>query len=549
MASLGYRRVLMIGGEGVVLYMPSGKGVEREISISWEVPNFDEQLIEVLSAKNQEKSVIVLFDGADQAYRKEENIPKLSFIDRPRFVKRKLELAFPSYPIRAALEIKPQKAKGFGLTLSQSSSSAPPSYLFVALPETDQLDRIGDALFESGVPVAGVGALPVESADMVTEITEKLFGAQKAGRKNTKKKSRWSVLIGQHETGGLRQVVVKDGNLALARLTPTLDTGPSGHGWVEDVMHSFKETLAYISRFGYTQDDGLDVVIICGDVEKQFFDAQTLPITNFKCLNAREALALIGVRAAGLGSTNFADAVHAAWAGKRNALVLPIRIPSIHRAMAPRLGARLATSVLVLTGLGLAGFVATDYQSYLSAKGELSAKQNQQQMMQREYDEESKAFDVLPIKPEIIKSMLGIKKQLDNNTADPAPILARLKTVLGSDVTLKSLSFEHTPGVDLNFSGGVGRSPQSTAKEDKGLIALSFSFSLPDTVQLEQKVTRAEVLQKDLQKAFPSYRVDIVSQFGNISRTGQFQGETGPGQEQSGGGKDEARFKMEGRYD
>src|SRR5471032_3056619 len=102
-------RVLLVGGEGVVLFAPSGRGIEREMSIAWDVPNFDQQLTGALSAKNKSKSVFVLFDGADQAYRKEDGIPKLSPFDRPKFIKRKLELAFPSYPIRAALEIKPPK--------------------------------------------------------------------------------------------------------------------------------------------------------------------------------------------------------------------------------------------------------------------------------------------------------------------------------------------------------------------------------------------------------------------------------------------------------
>src|SRR5690349_1079874 len=132
------RRVLLVGGEGVVLYGPAGKGVDRETSISWEVPNFDQQLVETLGGKYQSASVVVIFDGADQTYRKEENIPRLSPFDRPRFVKRKLEVAFPSYPIRASLEVKPPKLKG---KAAKGAKKELPSYLFVALPETDQLDR------------------------------------------------------------------------------------------------------------------------------------------------------------------------------------------------------------------------------------------------------------------------------------------------------------------------------------------------------------------------------------------------------------------------
>ena len=522
----GGRRVLLVGGEGIVLYAPLGKGVERETSISWEVPNFDEQLMEALDSKHSGKSVLVLFDGADQTYRKEENIPKLSPIDRPRFVKRKLELAFPSYPIRASLEIKPPKKKK-GLALKGGKEDAR-SYLFVALPETDQLDRIGNALYVTGVPVAGFGLLPLESMGMVAELCEKVF----AGKG---KRSRWCVVIGQHETGGLRQVVVKDGNLALTRLTPTSDAGTSGTGWVEEVTREFKATLTYISRFGYTDADGLDVVIICGDVEKQFFDPKGMPVTNFQCVNAGEALRALGYKSFGFEKSNFADAVHAAWAGKKGSLKLPVRVPSIHRIMAPRLAARVATVVLSLGMLALIGLTAVDFQEYAGLQEEITEKENQQGMLSREYEQEAKAFEGLPVKPDAVKAALGVKKLLDTNTLNVHALLNTLKNTLPSDVRVENLSLEHKPGPALKLGGGGGSRSVIQPPDDpndKGEVTLDFKFSLPSAMPLEQKTIRADELQQALEVAFPGYSVSL-QQFGGIDRE---KGNTGGviGGEQSG---------------
>src|SRR4051812_19023598 len=97
-AFTGNRRVLVVGGEGIVLYATGGS-VAREASIAWDVPNFDQQLTDALTAQTRGNPVVVLFDGADQTYRREDKIPPLSAFDRPRFVRRKLELAFPNYPI------------------------------------------------------------------------------------------------------------------------------------------------------------------------------------------------------------------------------------------------------------------------------------------------------------------------------------------------------------------------------------------------------------------------------------------------------------------
>lgn len=516
------RRVLLVGGEGVVLYGPTGKGVDRETSISWEVPNFDQQLIEAFGAKHQSSSVVVVFDGADQTYRKEENIPKLSPFDRPRFVKRKLEVAFPSYPIRASLEVKPPKQKG---KAAKAGPKDLPSYLFVALPETDQLDRIGNAMFEAGVPVAGFGLLPLESTGLVNELSDKVFGGQG-------KKSRWAVLIGQHETGGLRQVVIKDGNLALTRLTPTSEAGVSGTGWVEEVTREFKATLTYISRFGYSNDDGLDVIVVCGDVEKQFFDQKAIPVTNFRCINLTEALRFVGVRAFGLEKTNFADALHAAWVGRKPALKLPVRIPSIHRIMAPRLAARFGSILMVLTILGFIGMSGKVFEEYRDIQEEVAQKEVQKLGLDRDYEQESKIFDALPVKPDVVKATLAVKKLLETNTADMRPLLHTLKNTIPSDVRFETLQVQHLASPNLKVEGaitthGLFKGAPPPPGEDRGQVQITFSFTLPDSLTLEQKVTRADDLVKLLQEAFKGYDVNLKQQFENVTKEGTSSGKLG----------------------
>jgi hypothetical protein len=531
----GGRRVMLIGGEGVVLYGPSGRGVAREGSISWDVPNFEEQLATALSRGGSAKSMMLLFDGADQTYRKEEGIPKMSPIDRPRFIRRKLELAFPSYPIRAAFEIPPGRGK-------KRVRGTLPSFLFVALPETEQLDRIGTSLYESGVPVSGFGLLPAESAGLVSELAEKVFG-------ETDKKSRWSVLIGQHETGGLRQVVVRDGNLALTRLTPTGDGGVNGAGWVEEVTREFKATLTYVSRFGFSQqDDALDVMVIAGAVEKQFFDQKDLGVTNFRCVPLSEALHHIGAPSTGLDKSNFSDALHAAWTGKKVSLKLPVPVPSIQRVMAPRQAARLGSVIMSLSAVGLIALTSQSYVSYESLQGGITDKQNQVAMLEREYAQESKIFESLPVKPEVAKAALSIKTLLENNSADVTPFLSTLKKTLGGDIRLNELSFTHTPGSGLNLTGAKagGLFPTAPDPNDRGKVKIVFRFSLPSAMQLEDKVRRAEQIATDLRAAFPAHTVNIVSQFANVTAGGKFESVVGMTEQGQADGDAYAELSIEG---
>lgn len=527
-----------MGGEGVVLYTPSGSGVDRETALSWDLPNFDQQLIDTLSEQNQNKSVLVLFDGADQTYRKEDSIPKLSPLDRPRFVKRKLELAFPSYPIRASFEIKPPKVKG-------QRRTALPSYLFVALPETEHVDRVGNALLESGVPVAGFGLLPAESAGLVSELAGRAFGTK------GKSQSRWAILVGQHETGGLRQVVVKDGNLALTRLTPVSEGGVSGAGWAEEVQREFRATLTYVSRFGYHPNDGLDVIVIADDISRQFFDAKTIGVENFKCMSVSDALKLIGAKSFGLDKTNFADALHAAWSGRKGGLKLPIRVPSIHRIMAPRLTARLAGFGMMVSVLALGFMLATTLQSASGLRDEIAQKQTQKTMLEREYETEAKVFDTLPVKADILKGTMQTKELLEQNTVRVAPMLHRLKAALGNDIYLSEVRYEHAPGPMLPLSGGPvdptrPPSPPKDGKVDRGTIKIGFKFALPNNMPLEQKVIRAENLQTTLRNIFPGFDVRILSQFGKVSRDGRFEGSLGGESRGAATGEDLAEFELEG---
>lgn len=530
------KRVLLLGGDGIVIYGPTSSGVEREASLPWDLPNFDQQLVEVLSRQNN-RPVMVLFDGADQTYRKEDNIPKLSAFDRSRFVKRKLNLAFPNYPIRASLEVRPPKVKGLGAV------KMAPSYLFVALPETDQIDRVARGMLESGAPVGGFGLLPAESAGLVSTLAEKIFAGE--GRAP----SRWSVLIGQHETGGLRQVVVKDGNLALTRLTPTAEGGVSGAAWAEEVIREFRATMTYISRFGYSPDDGIDVVIVSDEISRQFFSAAELGIERFRCIAVNDALKLISAKSFGLEKTNYADGLHAAWSAKKRQLRLPIRVSSLHRIMAPRLAAQAASLFLFFAALALTYMSFSAVQENYILAQEIEQRQTARSMLERELEEEAKIFDTLPIKADLLRGTLNIKAMLSENTVPVDGVMTRLKTALGDDVQISEISYEHEPSARLplgraNVNAAAAAIPPDAATA-RGTVRIGFSFYMLEDIPLEQKVNRAESLQKALQQSFPGYKVTIVSQFGRVDREGSFQGNL-TGEQSQSTSREEAQISLEG---
>lgn len=530
------KRILLIGGEGIVLYGPAKGGIEREIALSWESPDFDQHLTEVLGKQHQKSPILILFDGADQTYRKEENIPKLSVFDRRRFIQRKLEQSFLSYPVKASIEIVPT---GRGVL----AAKAPSAYLFVAIPETERIDRVVENILEAGNPLVGFGLLPAESQGLVTHVEDRLFG--KKGDQ-----SRWAILIGQHEMGGLRQVVVKDGNLALTRMTPVSEAGIRGPEWVEEVMREFRATLTYIARFGYKPEDGLDVVVVCADAEKHYFENKAMPVTNFQCVSVAEALSAIGMdKGDTFEDVNYADVLHAAWASKKKSLEIAVSVPSIHRITRPRRIVRLAMAALMLALLVLGGFTANDYQAYAGIKDTIEVTRLQKVRLEKDLAQVLAEAEKLPAKPAVVRAVMATKDLLDKNSVNITPTLQALYNAFNGRVRLETLSFEHRPPEALNTEStgtpAVGGLPSVSAEPP---IRIAFRFKFIMDMPLEQKIKEADLLVQNLKRVFPEYRVKIKTQFGGaLSRGGKFEGVAGGAADVPEKKEDSvAEFEMEG---
>ena len=510
------RRVLMVGEDGIVLFACSGKSVTREGALPWSLPNFNDQLTALLSRQNKSHPLMVLFDAIEQAY-KRELLPKVSSLDLPKILRRKLEMAFPTYPVRASLKLKEPKSK--------DDDDRGPSYLFAALPDIAMLENVAKSLYEAEVRISGFALLPVETVDMVTEIAKK---AQLGVDGPT---MRWRVLISQHETGGLRQIVVRGGQLVLTRMTQISEAGMSGGAWVDEVLREFRASLSYLARLKYTASDGLDVIVVCGDEEKNIFAGKQamLQTARLLCLTPAEATALIGLTSSGDAKPLFGDALHAGWMGKKSAAIMPVSIPSITKTQKPRALAQASIAGLALLLLLQTAVVLYYGQDYLGKDGEVEEKRSQQSILQQEYDSELVAYNALPVKALNMRSVMSVKKMLEGNTVHVGRLMEVVRRSLDPAVVLENIRLEHKPGAALIAGprGAVRKAPTPGSKEDVGEMVASFSYLLPDGMSLEQKVLHAEDLVRKLRETLPGYQVDIVSQFGNVSRTGRFTGQAG----------------------
>lgn len=541
-----YRRVLMMGDEGVVLYAVEKKKAIRITALPWVAENFDQQLVNALNG-GFKGPVVVLFDAVEQHYRKDK-LPKVGAMDRSKVLKRKLSLAFPNFTIVSALELKGPKKGGLQLG---GGSSAPPEYLFAALPKSENLERIIDILYEAEVSIVGLGLLPVESVGLVEELANRCV-SEKGGTR-----SKWSIIVGHDETGGLRQIVTRNGNLALTRLTPVNETAAET-GLAGEIVREFKATLSYITRFGYTSNDGLDVVIIAPKESHNAINLANLPVTNLCTIDLSQAMRMLGGQYTGDAAQTYADSLHALWVAKKPRLTMPMKMKTLDRVSTPR---KVASGITILSCMGIVAllwFLYQSYSGYVHANDQIAAKETQKSALTREYEQESEIFEALPVKPEVVNNVLALKKTLEDNSMDVTPLLAALKDPLGNEFLIQTMDLTHEPAEGAPLSEpsqqqrGRGYSPPPKQDQSEtGTVTLRLSVYLADDqIELEQKVSRAEALLARLQESLPDHEIEITRQFADISRTGSFSGSAAETETSAPGARaDEelAEFTIEGK--
>jgi len=292
--------ILFAGEKSVILFGKKGEDLSCLFSFSYSASDFSAGLADALRSSGI-RNIFVLYNGVEQMYRVEE-LPKIRPIEAPRFLARRLEIAFPNIPYAACIE--------------RGVFSEPQQYLCVACPQDEKLEIVLKALRMAEIEAGCFGVLPVEAVELVKCLQESLLN---------RVVSRWTVMLCRLATGGLRQIIVRDGDLVLTRITPVPEDITALHG-ADDLVHEFEKTLGYLSRFGYTPEQGLDIVILCGAEEKAIIEERKFPVENLRCVTLREALEIIGMNTASGMPSQPNDAIFAAWILKKRAVKLPLPV-------------------------------------------------------------------------------------------------------------------------------------------------------------------------------------------------------------------------------
>lgn len=507
------RAAIIMMDDGVCVHKMSGSTVSFVGAVLWRSSDFELKLAEIIE-RSSVSSVVILNDAVEQHYRKEKIVIPTS-LDRANIIKRRLNVAFPNYPMRSAVILKESTA----LSKAQAGKDAEPGdvYLFAAAPSTESFGRVIRSIARTDCNIVGYGLLPVESCGMVREMSRKL--AQKWGGASG---ATWTILIGQHRGGGLRQIVVRGTELALTRVTPVDEpSGGGGDAWAADVFNELQATLGYLSRFGYAPEDGLNIVVI-GDRDHSAVieDMVSVPC-NFEALTPGEAAKLLKIKLAKGEGDHFADALHAAWAGRKTTLTLPLTAKEISDVAGPRRAASIAM-LLLSVGFGVASYYASsEAVRYYQDTKNLEVAKIRQADIERIYQEELKRKESMGIDVNLIKAALDIDSRVRRQRID---VLGVLKDVSRDLDNLRMDGFEFKNDGDVLWSGASPDEP-SPVRGAKFILKFSFAGNVNPKDGNKEMFELSDRLSERLTPM--GYRVRVSQPLQNLTYTGEVDKEVG----------------------
>lgn len=415
--------ILSVGDDNVVLvHVVDGKVGNAWLS-SPDSAMAQEELGEAL-AKDPKAKISILIDTLDQSF-KDEELPRVGILDRRKLLARHISMAFPGANLRGARLVQQASKK----TLTYEMASVP---LDGRIP--GWLDFVQSLPHEKGT----IHVIAAENVDMLAMLAPKDIPAEEG-------KNHWRHLIGVNVTGGLRQIIEKNGRLCLTRLTqaPPSDTPPAD--FADMIARDFKATITYIRRLGYQVGESLDLVVLTTSENKAVLEDMTWDgARSVSVYTPYEAGALLGLGAIGREDQAYCDVLHAAWFAHKRKPVLPLTrtvamgdVKDDIRELA-YLISPYAAAVLVAGFLGWAGWTAYELNE---ANGHNDLLQSQLTQLQTTLSRQQSEVGGLPYTAAQVRNVVAVADALEAGRIDIAPILTRVAPALESDAIILRMAF------------------------------------------------------------------------------------------------------------
>lgn len=478
--------ILSIGDDNVVLTKIADGRVANAWLGSPDPAMAHEELGEAL-AEDPKARLSVLFDTLDQSF-KEEEIPRVSVLDRRKVLARHINMAFPGMNLRGARLIDQTDKK----TLVYEFASVP---LDGRVP--GWLDFIQSLPNERG----GIYAIAPENADIIAKLLPADATSPETG-------NHWRHFIGINVTGGVRQIIEKNGRLSLTRLTQAPPQDISPEDFADMISRDFKATITYIRRLGYQVGEVLDLVVLTTAENKRILEDLTWDgARSVAVYTPYEAGALLGLGALGREDQAYCDVLHAAWFASKRKGSLPLSRTAAMGGTADDIrelaffAAPYAAGLLVAATLGWTAWACYQFVDYSGRNEALAAQLNQ---LTASLARERATLGALPYEADAVRNVMEVAETLDVGKADFNPLLQRVSAAMEGDAVVLELKIVN------GASGPPGRGQAPAGR----ILALDIDLRLSDLITTADEATQtARRLEQRLTANFaPEFTVRMTKE-------------------------------------
>jgi hypothetical protein len=470
--------VLNVGDDNVVLTRLVDKKVVNAWLGSPDPAMAQEELAEAL-AEDPKGRISIIFDTLDQSF-KEDEVPKVGVLDRRKVLARQINMAFPGANLRGARLVTQTVKK----TLI---------YEFAAVPLDGRIPGWLEFIDSRPNEKGGFYAIAAENVDMLAALAPKDAPVEEG-------KIHWRHMICVNVTGGLRQVIEKNGRLSLTRLTqaPPPETPPSE--FADMILRDFKATITYIRRLGYQVGDALDLILLTtGENKAVLEDLAWDGARSVSVYTPYEAGLFLNLGPIGREDQAYSDVLHAAWFASKRRPVLPLTrslalgdtkddIRELAYLVAPYVAGIAAATVI---GWGS----WTEYQLYQFDNANKTL-QRQLSQQQKNLSQAQAKVGGLPYEPARVRNIIDVDNSLNLGAIDFVPVLQGIAQALQSDAVV--LTFNLVNGSDAI----ADRQIQAAARGEKFQYAVIVRMRLADVIiKADEAIATARKIETRLNAA------------------------------------------------
>lgn len=412
-----------------------------------------------LLAVHKKAQVMLLADMLAQDFRL-ETLPRLSPLDRPKLIKRRLKLAFPQARLSTSFKLKSGRNQIVMAGLHDKS------------PLFDWLERL-----KTHTP--HIGLLPVEAASLVT----KLLPDAKNG---------WAMLLSRQRTGGFRQIVTHKGELIFTRLTAPLPDTATADEITVTIQRDITASLGYLGRLGLNHPSQLRILLLMPDTMHEALENLNLPVHSITCVSSHKTAQHLRLPFVPHSTDNYSDFLYAGWLALKPRLRLPLMLPDMQKLRRTKqikhFGWRVATAAcllaLILNGWQAVGIAAVLLETH-ETKTQLTALQLQLAQEQQ---------TASPLTEPLGKLRQAIERQrlFQEPTATPWTVLGLLGDHLG-EALLVQLDWQNDDG-----------------KPTHEIVQAEIKLMQQLTDDREQTVNAFQQIAQNLSTSMPGYNIAVT---------------------------------------